>query len=115
MSVTVTTLIENAAFIAIFLLCMYGAASCNKHSKTLPGADLLVLGFVIYGIYGMLGWAAAGFTGSFMEDYSRTTVVTDTASLRFIIACVLRLGLIILLIGLFKVARGHKSAGADEA
>ena len=114
MDVTVTTLIENAVFIAIFLLCMYGAASCYRHSKTLPGADLLLLGFVVYGIYGMLGWAAAGFNGSFMEDYSRTGMV-DMASIRYVLAVVLRLGLIILLVGIFRVARGHKSAEADEA
>ena len=114
MSIAVTTFIENAVFIAIFLVCMYGVASCYKHTKTLPGADLLLLGFLLYGIYAMLGWAAAGFNGSFMEDYSRTGMV-DMVSIRYVLAYVLRLGLVVLLVGIFKMAKGQKSSEADEA
>lgn len=108
MSVVFTIVIENASFIAVFLFCLCGIAACYKHSKTLPGADLLLIGFLIYAIYSLLGWAVPGFNGSFITDWSRIGMLSS-ASFKHFLAYGLRLGLILIIIGIFKVARGLKA------
>ena len=108
MNEILTIVIENASFVIMFLLCACGIAASHKHSKTLPGADLLLIGFLIYAIYAMLGWAAAGFTGSFMTDISRTGNLNSVV-FKYFLAYGLRLGLILVLVGIFRVARGLKA------
>ena len=107
MSDTITVLIENASFIAIFLLCLYGVVSVRKHNKTVPGADLLLIGFLLYASYGMLCWTAPGFNGSFIADWSRTATLNGGTLMHFI-AQALRLGLILIVVGMFKIGSGLK-------
>ena len=108
MSSTAMVIIENASFIAIFLLCVCGALAVRKHTETTPGADLLLIGLLLYAGYGMLCWAAPGFTGSFITYWTRAAVL-DGTTLMFFIAHGLRLGLILILVGVFKVGRGLKA------
>jgi hypothetical protein len=108
MNVILTTVIENATFIVISLLCLYGVLSVRKYTKTVPGADLLLVGFLLYAIYGVLAWAAAGFTGSFITDWSRTAVL-DGDTFPHFLAYGLRLGLIVILVGIFRIARSLKA------
>lgn len=103
-----TIVIENASFVAIFLVCIYGVAASQKHRSTLPGADLLLIGFLLYAMYGLLGWAAAGFNGSFITDYSRTAALGSVTA-KYFITMTLRLGLILILVGIFRVAKGQKT------
>jgi hypothetical protein len=104
---TITLIIENGSFIAIFLLCIFGVAASYKHNKTLPGADLLLLGFLLYAIHGVLSWAVSGFTGSFIADWSQTAVLKGATFPHFL-AYGLRIGLILILIGIFRIGRNLK-------
>jgi hypothetical protein len=108
MNVILTTGIENASFIAIFLLCLYGAVSVRKHTKTIPGADLLLIGLLLYAAYAVLAWAVSGFTGSFLTDWSRTAVL-DGSTFPHFLAYGLRLGLIVVLVGIFRIGRALKA------
>ncbi len=101
-------IIQNASFVAVFLLCLYGVMSVRAHAKTVPGADLLLIGFLLYAGYGMLCWSLPGFTGSFIADWSRTAVL-DGGTLMHFIAHALRLGMILILVGVFKVGRSLKT------
>ena len=105
---TLNIIVENASFILIAITCIYGAVSLRAHSKTVPGADLLLIGFLLYAGHGLLSWAAPGFTGSFIVDWSRTAVLNGDSILHFI-AQALRLGLILIVVGAFKVGSGLKS------
>jgi hypothetical protein len=105
---SITVIIENASFIAIFLLCLYGIMFCRKHTKTIPGADLLFIGFLLYAVYAVLAWAVSGFTGSFITDWSRCGAL-DIDSFSHFLAYGLRLGLILVLIGIFRIARSLKA------
>jgi hypothetical protein len=100
--------LENASFIGVFLLCVFGISASYKHNKTVPGADLLTIGFLLYALHGVLAWAVPGFTGSFMADWSRTGVLNGDSFAHFL-AYGLRIGLIFILIGIFRMARDLKA------
>ena len=108
MSKTALIIIENASFIAIFLLCLYGAISVRKHAETVPGADLLLIGFLVYAGYGMLSWGAPGFVGSFIEDWTQTAGLGCKTALHFV-AYGMRLSLLLILVGILKIGRGLKT------
>lgn len=108
MSDTIKIVIENASFVAIFLLCLYGAMSVRAHIKTVPGADLLMIGLLLYAAYAMLAWTASGFNGSFITDWSRTAVL-DGGTFKHFLAYGLRLGMILALVGIFRLGRESKT------
>ncbi len=108
MSDVVTSAVENGLLAVIVLLCIYGLAGCYKHSKTVPGADILVLGILIYGMSTVFAIGATGFTGSFFDNYSRVGPVSS-ASYMYFISVVARMGLVLLIIALFRVGRGLKA------
>ena len=107
-AMTIMIILENASFVVIFLLCIFGISACYKHNKTLPGADLLLIGFLLYAMYGMLAWAVSGFNGSFITDWSRTAVL-DGKTFAHFLAYGLRLGLILVLMGIFRIGRDLKA------
>ncbi len=108
MDAMLAALIENASFLTIFSLSLYGVLSVRKHTKTLPGADLLLVGFLFFSGYGMLCWTAPGFNGSFMADWSLTATLNGGTLMHFI-ALALRLGLILVVVGMLKIASGLKN------
>lgn len=106
--VVVSLIIENASFVAILLLCLLGAYSSFKRYKTMPGADLLFLGFLLYGLYALLAFTGSGFTGSYFDDFSKLGKLSSLTYVYFV-SFALRLGLIFVIVGLFRVARGMKA------
>ena len=108
MSDMIRIMIENASFVTIFLLCLYGAMSVRAHTKTVPGADLLLIGLLFYAAYAILAWTASGFTGSFITDWSRTAVL-DGQTFKHFLAYGLRLGMILVLVGIFRLGRDSKT------
>ena len=108
MSDTANVIIENASFITIFLLCLYGVLLVRAHTKTVPGADLLLVGLLLYAGYALLSWSSPGFTGSFITDWTRIPALSGGSLLHFI-AQALRFGLILIVIGVFKVGVGLKT------
>lgn len=108
MSYELTVASENVLFIAIFFVCLFGAYSNYKQAKTLPGADLVALGFVMYAIYGLLAFTGPGFTGSFFRDFSKVGQL-NTDNFVYFLTFVLRLGLVPIIIGLRKIARSLKT------
>jgi hypothetical protein len=108
MNPTVVLIIEIASFIAIFLLCLHGAYATFKHSKTVPGADLIFLGLLLYGLYALLAVTGSGFTESYFGNFSAIGTL-NSANFMYFLSCVLRLGLILVVIGLLRVARNLKA------
>jgi hypothetical protein len=106
--VILSLIIENASYVIIFLACAYGAYINFKQSKTMPGADILSIGFLLYGIYGMLAFAGPGFTGSYFSAFARVGVL-DSATVMYFISYALRLCMILIIIGLFRLARNVKA------
>jgi hypothetical protein len=106
-------ILENVLYIAIFLLCMVGVVMSYKHNKTIPGADLLTLGFLVWGMSGLMAWATAGFNGSYILSYCHIGMI-DGISAKFAIAYALRGGLILVIIGIFKMARGPETQEVKE-
>ncbi|MBI4832792.1 MAG: hypothetical protein HY801_14825 [Candidatus Lindowbacteria bacterium] len=106
--VILSLVIENGSYVVIFLACAYGAYVNLKQSKTVPGADILAIGFLIYGIYGMLAFAGPGFTGSFFSALAKVGVLDSTTTVYFI-SYAARLSIILVIIGLFRVARNVKA------
>jgi len=106
--VVLSLIIENGSFVAMLLLCLLGAYASFKHYKTLPGADLMFLGFLLYGLYALLAFTGSGFTGSYFDDFSKLGKLNSLTYIYFV-SFALRLGLILVLVGLFRVARGLKA------
>ena len=101
-------LIENGSFVTILLICCIGAYTSFKHYKTLPGADLMFIGFMLYGLYGLLAFTGPGFTESYFSYFSKIGKL-DSSSYVFFVSFTLRLGLILAIVGLFRIARGLKA------
>ncbi len=108
MNPIIVLLIEIASFMAIFLLCLYGAYASFKHSKTVPGVDLIFLGFLIYGLYALLAVTGGGFTESFFLIFSGIGT-PNSSNFMYFLSCILRLGLIVVVIGLLRVGRNLKA------
>ena len=101
-------IIENVAFIAILVICLVSARASFKHHKTLPGADLMFLGFMLYLIYALLAITIPGFMGSYFYDFGHLGKL-NTDTFVYFISCLLRLGLILVLIGLCRIGRNLKA------
>ncbi|UCD57412.1 MAG: hypothetical protein JSV16_16675 [Candidatus Hydrogenedentota bacterium] len=108
MSVVLSLIIENGSFVAIFLISLFGAYVSFKSYKTLPGADLVSVGFLLYAVYALLAFTGPGFTGSYFNDFSGIGRF-DSSSLTHLISCTSRLGLILVVIGLFRIGRRLKT------
>ena len=106
--VVLSLIIENGSFVAMLVMCLIGAYSSFKHYKTLPGADLMFLGFLLYGVYALLAFTGPGFTGSYFSDFSKLGKLNSLTYLYFV-SFALRLGLVLVIIGFFRIARGLKA------
>jgi hypothetical protein len=95
--------IEDIMFVALLLLCLYGLVSCYRHTKTVAGADLLVAGLLFYGISILFALGASGFGASYFENFSRVALL-DQHSYMYFLGVVPRLGLILVIVGLFRMA-----------
>ncbi len=109
MNYLVTLIIENGSYALIFLLCIYSAFTSYRTYTTTKGADLAAIGFLLYSIYALLAIAGPGFTGSYFRDFSKVGKV-ESASLVYFISFTMRLGLILLVIGLFRIGRNIKAS-----
>lgn len=108
MSFALSRTIENISLVVLFLMCMYGAYVNYKHYKTLPGADLVSVGLLCYGIYGLLAFTGSGFNGSYFRDWSLIGRL-DSLSFLYFLSWALRLGLILVIIGLYRIGRSLKT------
>ena len=99
--------IEDAVFVTTLLLCLYGLVSCYKYMKTVAGADLLIAGLLFYGISILFALGTTGFETSFFENFTRVSVL-DQYSYMYFLGVVPRLGLILVIVGLFRMAEGVK-------
>ncbi|NQU07886.1 MAG: hypothetical protein HQ583_04935, partial [Candidatus Abyssubacteria bacterium] len=98
MSIGVALVIENGCFAVIALLCIYGLIACQKHTKTIAGADLLVLGLLFYCTSALFAMGATGFTGSFFDGFTRV-VYLNNSSYMYFLSVAMRLGLILVIVG----------------
>ena len=96
--------IEQISYVVILLLCIYGVAKSYKCYKTIAGADLLLLGFLMYGAYALLAISLAGIGGSFFHDFTMVATLTSKNAMYFL-SLVFRLGLVFVMIGLFRIGR----------
>jgi len=108
MSALTALIIENGSFILMFLFCLFGVYMSSKYYKSVPGADLVLIGFLCYGIYALLAFTGPGFTGSYFNDFSRVSTLSSQTFVYFI-SFALRLGLILVIIGILRIARGLKA------
>lgn len=108
MSVGVALVIENGCFAVIVLLCIYGLFVCRKHTKTIAGADLLVLGLLFYCTSALFAMGAIGFTGSFFDGFTRV-IYLNNSSYMYFLSVVMRLGLILVIVGLLRMGRSLKA------
>ncbi len=108
MSVILATTIEIGLIAVTFLIVLYALAISYKHSKTIPGADLLFLGLLFYAAYPLAALGAAGFTQSFFDNFCLVGEI-NSVSYMFFVSYAARLGLILAIIGLFKVGRSLKA------
>jgi hypothetical protein len=108
MNIMALLIIENGMFLLTLLVCLYATIACLKFQKTVPGADLMAIGFMLYGIYALLAIVAPGFNGSFFEDFIFVAKLQRGTEMYFV-ALALRLGLILIVAGMFRVGRGLKA------
>lgn len=108
MSEGVTLVIENGCFAIIVLLCIYGLIACQKHTKTITGADLLVIGLLFYCTSALFAMGATGFTGSFFDGFTRVGYL-NSRSYMYFLSVAMRLGLILVIVGLFRMGRSLKA------
>jgi hypothetical protein len=108
MSDLTALIIENGSFLAMFCFCLYGVYLTSRYYKTVPGVDLLMIGFLVYGVYALLAVTGPGFTGSYFNDFSRISKLNSQNYVYFI-SFALRLGLLLVMAGLLKVGRGSKA------
>ncbi|RJP16191.1 MAG: hypothetical protein C4520_19485 [Candidatus Abyssobacteria bacterium SURF_5] len=102
-------IIENGSFLAIFLISIAAAYACNKRAKDVPGASLMMLGFLLYSVYGLLAISGPGFTGSFFRDFAKVGVL-ESASLIYFLGCASRVGMVLILAGMYAVAKNRRIA-----
>ncbi len=108
MSFALSRTIENGLLVVLFLVCVYGAYVNYKHSKTVPGANLVFVGLLCFGIYGLLAFTCSGFNGSYFRDWSLVGRL-NSGNFAYFLSWGLRLGLILVIIGLFRIGRSLKA------
>lgn len=108
MSIGVALVVENGCFAVIALLCIYGLIACRKHTKTIAGADLLVLGLLLHCTSVLFAMGATGFTGSFFDGFTRVGYL-NSSSYMYFLSVVMRLGLILVIVGLLRMGRSLKA------
>ncbi len=108
MSPVFSAISESCLIVVISLLGLYALAISYKHSKTIPGADLLFLGFLLYAAYPLVALATVGFTESFFDNFTLVSAF-DSDTYIYFVSYALRLGLILAIIGLFKIGRSLKA------
>lgn len=108
MSALAALIIENGSFIAMFLFCLFGIYVSSKYYKSVPGADLVLIGFLSYGIYALLAFTGPGFTGSYFMSFTQVSKLSSQTFVYFI-SFALRLGLILVIVGILRIARGLKA------
>lgn len=108
MSPTLSLIIENGSFIAIFIICLYGAYSSYRRSTSMPGAQIIFFGFALYAIYGLLAFTVPGFNGSLLDSYARLGK-PSVATIGFFVTIPLRLGMILVIVGLLRTGRSLKA------
>ena len=108
MSDLTALIVENGSFIVMFLFCLFSVYLASKHYKTVPGVDLMLLGFLIYGIYALLAFTGPGFTGSYFDGF-RGIGKLKSANAVYFISIVLRLGLILVMIGILRLGKNLKT------
>ncbi len=108
MSELAALIIENGSFIIMFLFCLFGIYVSSKHYKSVPGADLVLIGFLSYGIYALLAFTGPGFTGSYFMGFTQVSTLSSQTFVYFI-SFALRLGLILVIVGILRIAGGLKA------
>lgn len=100
----ISSWIEQIMYVVILLSCLYGVVVSYKSYKTLPGADLLMLGFLVYVAYTALAIALPGLGGSYFHDFTLVGDLSNETTMHFL-SLAFRLGLVIVIIGLYRVGR----------
>ena len=108
MTENIAVAIEDAVFVITLLLCVYGLVSCYRHRKTVAGAETLIAGLMFYGISVLFALGATGFAAGFFENFSRVALL-DQYSYMYFLGVLPRLGLILVFVGLFRMAEGVKA------
>ncbi len=99
--------IEQLMYVVILLASLYGVVVSYKSYKTLAGADLLMLGFLLYVAYTALALALPGVRGSYFHDFTLVGNLDGTTAMHFV-SLVFRLGLVFVIIGVARVGRRSK-------
>ena len=99
---------ESLGATGIWVGIIFGAYASFKHYKSLPGADLMFIGFLLYGFYALLAFTGPGFTESYFSYFSKIGKL-NSENYIFFVSFALRLGLVLVVIGLVRVARGLRA------
>lgn len=108
MSYGLSLLIENAVYVAIFLFSVAAAYTITKHAKGVPGANLLVIGFFMYALYGILSFTGPGFTGSFFRDFSKVGML-NSQNFVYFVSFAMRFGMVLIIAGIYRLAVSRQS------
>jgi hypothetical protein len=100
-------IVEQIMFVIVILACLYGLVASYKRYKTLAGADLMFLGFLLYGAYAALAIFLPGPGGSYFIDFTLVGELNSQTAVHFV-SLAMRLGLILIIIGLFRIGRAAK-------
>ncbi|GAB4345728.1 MAG: hypothetical protein Kow0099_26310 [Candidatus Abyssubacteria bacterium] len=100
--------IENASYIAIAIICFYGAYLSYKRAENTPGAKLVFIGLVLYGAYAFLAFAVPGFDWSLLDAYTKLAR-PELSTVGYFVTVLLRLGLVLVIAGLFQMGRSLKA------
>jgi len=100
----ISSWIEQVSYAVILLLCIYGMAKSYKSYKTIPGADLLLLGFMMYGAYALLAISLVGIGGSYFHDLTMVGTLNSKNAMYFL-SLIFRLGLVFVIIGILRIGR----------
>jgi hypothetical protein len=101
-------LVENAVYIATFLFSIAAAYAINKQAKGAPGANLLLIGFFMYALYGLLSFTGPGFTGSFFRDFSKVGVL-NSQNFVYFVSFAMRFGMVLIIAGIYRLAVSRQS------
>jgi hypothetical protein len=100
----ISALLEQASHALILILSLYGVLISYKCYKTKPGADLLLLGFLLYLGYTVLALALPGYGGSYFHEFTMVATLESKTALHFL-SLVFRLGLVFVIIGIYRISR----------
>ena len=109
MDYLIALIAENGSFIGISLISFFTAFSLRKKAQGVQGSGLVVAGFLLYGLYGLLAFTGPGFNGSFFRDFSKVAML-NSQTLIYFLGVASRIGMVFIFAGIYQMARSQKTS-----